>query len=270
MNVGARSLTKPTSGLVTVMRIVRFEAIAYFVILMLFWEAVIRFFEVPGYIFPAPSDIAVAMWNGFASGAYPYNLGMTMTEVLIGFVFGSLLGLFLGIAMALMPAFDRIIYPYVVAIQVVPKVAVAPLMIIWFGFGIHSKIVIVIVSCMFPVLINTITGMRTADSDRVALVRSMCGTRMQVLRYIQLPSSLPYIFAGLNTAVILAVIGAIVGEFVGARFGIGVLILQANFALDLASVFALLTLLSVAGVILNLVVRHLERRWCFWGGKATK
>jgi NitT/TauT family transport system permease protein len=176
----------------------------------------------------------------------------------------------LGVAMAILPAFDRIIYPYVVAVQIVPKVAVAPLMIIWFGLGIHSKIVIVVVSCMFPVLINVITGIRTTDSDRVALLRSLCGSRLQVLRYVQLPSSLPYIFAGLNTGIILAVIAAIVGEFVGAQSGIGVLLLQANFALDLASVFALLMILSVAGVSLNLLVRYTEARMCFWGGKSTK
>jgi NitT/TauT family transport system permease protein len=167
-------------------------------------------------------------------------------------------------------AVDRIVYPYVVAIQTVPKVAVAPLMIVWFGFGIESKVIIVAVTCMFPVLINTIVGMRATDSDRVNLVRAMCGSRMQIVRCIQLPSALPYIFAGLHTAIILAVIGAVVGEFVGAKSGIGVMILQVNFALDLAAVFALLLLLSLTGVCFNLLLRGIERRFCFWSGKATK
>jgi NitT/TauT family transport system permease protein len=248
----------------------RLEAALVFTVLMLTWEGGIRFFEVPPYIFPSPTQIANALWNGVVGGSYLRNLGITMAEILSGLTLGAGGGLLLGIAMALMPALDRVVYPYVVAIQTVPKVAVAPLMIVWFGWGIESKIIIVAVACMFPVLANTIAGMRATDSDRVNLVRAMCGSRMQVLRYIQLPSALPYIFAGLNTAVILAVIGAIVGEFVGAKLGIGVLILQANFALDLAAVFALLSLLSIAGVCLNMILRAVERRCCFWSGKATK
>lgn len=247
-----------------------FEALGYFLALILGWEAIIRFFAVPPYLFPAPSKIGVALWQGMISGIYPYNLMITMTEVLVGFAIGSSIGLLLGIAMVTIVVLDRVLYPYIVAIQTVPKVAIAPLMIVWFGFGIPSKIVIVAMACMFPVLINTISGMRATDSDRIALVRAMCGSKLQLLRFIQLPSALPYIFAGLNTAIVLAVIGAIVGEFVGSRSGIGVLILQANFALDLAAVFALLVLLSLAGICLNLTMRFLERKICFWSGKSTK
>jgi NitT/TauT family transport system permease protein len=152
----------------------------------------------------------------------------------------------------------------------VPKVAIAPLMIVWFGFGISSKIFIVALTCLFPSLVNTIAGLRAVDSDRIALITSMCGTRFQLLRYVQLPNALPYIMAGLNTGIVLAVIGAIVGEFVGAKTGIGVLILQANFGLDLASMFAVLTLIAVTGVALSFILRQVELKLCFWSGKATK
>jgi len=246
------------------------EALGYFVGLIALWEAVIRVFAVPPYLFPAPTDVFVALWRGVASGVYLTNLAITMTEVLAGFALGALAGLLLGIGIVTIPVLERVLYPYVVALQTVPKVAIAPLMIVWFGFGLQSKIFIVAMACMFPVLINTIAGMRATDSDRISLVRAMCGSEFQVLRYIRLPSALPYIFAGLNTAIVLAVISAIVGEFVGARAGIGVLILQANFALDLASVFALLVLLSSTGVALNLAFRYLERKVCFWSGKSTK
>ena len=175
-----------------------------------------------------------------------------------------------GIAMVQIPVLDRIFYPYVVGLQTVPKVAIAPLMIVWFGFGISSKIVIVSLTCVFPSLVNTIAGLRAVDSDRIALITAMCGSRAQLLRYVQLPNALPYIMAGLNTGIVLAVIGAIVGEFVGAKAGVGVLILQANFGLDLASMFAVLTLLAVTGVILSFILRQIEMRLCFWSGKATK
>lgn len=246
------------------------ESLGYFIVLVAVWEAIIRFFAIPPYLFPAPSEVFLALWRGVSSGVYLTNLAVTMTEVVAGFTLGALAGLLLGIGIVTVPVFERILYPYVVALQTVPKVAIAPLMIVWFGFGLQSKIFIVAMACMFPVLINTIAGMRATDSDRISLVRAMCGSELQVLRYIRLPSALPYIFAGLNTAIVLAVISAIVGEFVGARAGIGVLILQANFALDLASVFALLVLLSSTGVALNLGFRYLERRVCFWSGKSTK
>jgi NitT/TauT family transport system permease protein len=246
------------------------ENLFYFVALAVVWEGIVRLCDVPTYLFPAPSAIALALYHGLASGTYLRSLGVTLSEIVGGFAAGSVFGIALGIAIATIPVLNRVLYPYVVAIQTVPKVAVAPLMIIWFGFGIQSKIIIVALTCMFPVLINTISGMHATESDRIALVRAMGGSKFQLLRYIQLPSALPYIFAGLNTGIVLAVIGAIVGEFVGARSGIGVLILQANFALDIASVFALLLLLSLSGVSLNLVTRWAEKKVCFWSGKSTK
>jgi NitT/TauT family transport system permease protein len=246
------------------------EAGAYLIGLLAFWEFVVYFFVVPSYVFPAPREVVFALWNGMASGIYPYHLGVTLFEVLTGFVAGSLIGLTIGIGLVTVPFLNRVFYPYIIAIQTIPKVAIAPLMIVWFGFGIQSKIILVGMACMFPVLVNTVAGLRATESDRLALVRAMCGTPLQILRYVQLPSALPYIFAGLNTGIVLAIIGAIVGEFVGARVGIGVLILQANFALDLASVFALLAILSATGVILNMLMQMAERRICFWSGRSSK
>lgn len=246
------------------------EAFGYFAALMAVWWIVIRYFEVPAYVFPSPEGVAGALWIGLSSGQFLYHLGVTLFEVVVGFLAGSSAGLLLGIGMVTVPFLNRVLYPYVVAIQTVPKVAIAPLMIVWFGFGVQSKIILVALACMFPVLINTISGLRSTESDRLALIHAMCGTKFQTLRYVQLPSALPYIFAGLNTGIVLAIIGAIVGEFVGARVGIGVLILQANFALDLATVFALLVVLSATGIVLNSLMHLLERRICFWSGRSSK
>jgi NitT/TauT family transport system permease protein len=246
------------------------EGLTSFAILMLVIEGGIRLFNVEPYIFPAPSAIGMALYNGIASGLYLNALAVTLTEILGGFAIGSACGILLGIAMVQIPVLDRFVYPYVVALQTVPKVAIAPLMIVWFGFGISSKIIIVAMTCLFPSLVNTIAGLRAVDSDRIALIKAMCGSRAQLLRYVQLPNALPYIMAGLNTGIVLAVIGAIVGEFVGAKTGVGVLILQANFGLDLASMFAVLVLLAITGVILSFILRQIELRLCFWSGKATK
>jgi NitT/TauT family transport system permease protein len=246
------------------------ERLISITVLLLIIEGGIRGFDVPPYVFPAPSAIAVALYQGAVDGNYLQALAVTLTEVIIGFAIGSICGILLGIVMVQVPLLDRLVYPYVVGLQTVPKVAIAPLMIVWFGFGISSKIFIVAMTCLFPSLINTIAGLRAVDSDRIALITAMCGTRGQLLRYVQLPNALPYIMAGLNTGIVLAVIGAIVGEFVGAKTGIGVLILQANFGLDLASMFAVLVLIAVTGVLLSTILRVIEARLCFWSGKATK
>ena len=246
------------------------ERLVSLAILLTIIEGGIRLFDVQPYVFPAPSAIGVALYEGLANGSYLNALAVTLTEIVGGFAIGSACGILLGIAMVQVPLLDRLIYPYVVGLQTVPKVAIAPLMIVWFGFGISSKVTIVALTCLFPSLVNTIAGLRAVDSDRIALITAMCGSRAQLLRYVQLPNALPYIMAGLNTGIVLAVIGAIVGEFVGAKTGIGVLILQANFGLDLASMFAVLVLIAVTGVSLSFILRQVELRLCFWSGKATK
>jgi len=246
------------------------ERLLSLTILLLIIEGGIRYFEIPPYVFPTPSEIGVALYRGLTNGTYLYAVVITLTEIVSGFVIGSACGILLGIAMVQVPLVNRIVYPYVVGLQTVPKVAIAPLMIVWFGFGISSKIVIVAITCLFPSLVNTIAGLRAVDSDRIALITAMCGTRGQLLRYVQLPNALPYIMAGLNTGIVLAVIGAIVGEFVGSKAGLGVLILQSNFGLDLASMFAVLVILGLTGVMLSLILRLVETRLCFWSGKATK
>jgi NitT/TauT family transport system permease protein len=236
-------------------------------IFFLGWEALIRITEVSPYIFPAPSKVLNALWYDLRNPDYWRSVSVTLTEILLGFAAGSSLGIGLGTALALSPFMDRVFYPYIVAFQSIPKVAIAPLMIVWFGFGIESKLLIVALTAMFPVLVNTIAGLHSTDADRLDLLRGLCASRRQTLRYLQFPHAMPYIFAGLNTAIVFSVIGAIVGEFVGARQGLGVVILKANFALDLAGVFSSLIVLGVIGVTLNASVRAIERRVCFWSGK---
>lgn len=231
------------------------------------WEALIRVGGISSYLVPPPSAVLGSFGQDLVSPAYWTAVYVTLYEILLGFVVGSVAAIAIGVVLALSPLMDRIFYPYVVGLQTVPKVAIAPLMIVWFGFGIESKVLIVALTSMFPVLVNTIAGLRATDADRLDLLRGLCASPGQTLRYVQIPNALPYIFAGLNTAIVLAVIGAIVGEFVGARQGLGVIILQANFGLDLASVFSALIMLGVIGVLLNAAMRVIERRVCFWAGK---
>ena len=239
-------------------------SLASLVVFLVAWEALIRVGEISPYLVPAPSQVITALVQDLSSAVYWRAIYVTLFEIFLGFFAGAALGIGLGMALALSSLLDRIVYPYVVALQTVPKVAIAPLMIVWFGFGVESKVLIVALTSMFPVLVNTIAGLRSTEADRLDLLRGLCATRLQTLFYLQIPNAMPYIFAGLNTAIVLSVIGAIVGEFVGAREGLGVIILKANFALDLASVFSSLIVLGIIGVLLNAGMRMIERRVCFW------
>lgn len=235
-----------------------------FVTVVLLWEAAVWFFAVPKIVLPPPSAVAVSLWQGIYTGSYLPHTLTTLWEIVAGFLVGAVIGIVLGIMIGLSPFLERVLYPYVVAFQAVPKVAIAPILVIWFGYGIESKIVITATISFFPVLANTIVGLRAAPQDQIEMLRSSTATEWQVFRMVRLPNSLPYIFVGLDVAIIVAVIGAIVGEFVGARAGLGYLILQRNFVFDMAGVFAILIILALIGIGLHMLVVMAQRRFLFW------
>jgi NitT/TauT family transport system permease protein len=228
------------------------------------WEALVRITHVPAFLLPAPSSIAVALYRGTVTGIYAEHVGVTMTETLLGFLLGSLGGLALGTLVALSRRFDYFMSPIIVMFQAMPKVALAPLIIIWFGLGIGSKVINSALVCFFPLMINTIVGLRSAEEDRVSLMRSLAATPLQIFWMLRVPNALPYIFAGLEIAMIFALVGAIVGEFVGAQAGLGMLIQSMNFTMDVAGQFSVLLILSVIGLILNGFVAAVRRRVIFW------
>jgi NitT/TauT family transport system permease protein len=213
---------------------------------------------------PPPSAIWRSLVNGVGSGLFLSNALVTLSEALLGFAGAAVIAIALGSAIAQSRFVERVLYPYLIAIQTTPKVAVAPLFIIWFGFGITSKIIMAGIVSFFPILVNVITGLRSTDSQKIELMRSLRASRWQTFKMVKLPSALPMIFAGLHIAVIFSILGAIVGEFVGSKKGLGNLILQMNFNLDTAGVFAALVCLSTMGITLHLVMHWLQRRVVFW------
>ena len=228
------------------------------------WEALVRLFDVPAFILPTPSSIFLALYRGIASTLYLNHVGVTLTETLIGFLVGAVLAFALGIAVALSRSVEYFLYPFIVMFQAMPKVALAPLIIVWFGLGLTSKVINAALVAFFPLMVNTIVGLRSAEEDKVDLMRSLAATRWQVFWMLQLPNAMPYIFAGLEIAMIFALIGAIVAEFVGAQSGLGMLIQSMNFTMDVAGQFSVLLILSVLGLILNGMVNGVRRRVLFW------
>lgn len=242
----------------------RIAVLGLLMLLLVTWEVVIRGFGVSPLIFAKPTDIAVAMARGFHAGLYWEHLGITVLEMVSGFLIGGTLGFVLGVLISEFGRIGRLLFPYLVAIQSLPKVAVAPLIILWFGFGIESKIFVVALITFFPVLINTISGLSIVDGSRIDLMRVLLASRWQTFFYARLPSAAPTIFAGLNVAVVLALTGAIVAEFVGAQRGLGVLVLQAQTNLDTAAMFVILIFLATIGLLANLTVRRIERHVIYW------
>lgn len=239
-------------------------SLGVFVLLLLFWEFATIYFEVPHFILPRPTAIVAALYYGVSSGLFVYHFSVTAFQTLAGFFLAATVGVTIGTLVAQFRIVEKTVYPWIVALQTLPKIAIAPLIIIWAGYGVESKVIIVALVALFPILVNTIVGMKSCDQGKLDLMRSLRATRWETFRMVQLPNALPFIFAGLNVAIVLSILGSIVGEFVGSRAGLGNLILEANFQFNIAQVFAILVVLGVFGVLMSGAVRAIQKRLLFW------
>jgi NitT/TauT family transport system permease protein len=238
------------------------------------WHWSTNYLGIPSFILPKPQEVFQWLVRGFSAGfsspqSYWFHMWVTGREAFFGFVIGSTLGIVIGMALAHWSTAERVLYPYIVAFQSVPKIAIAPLLVVWFGFGIEAKIFTAAILTFFPLLVNSISGYHSVDPDRIDLARSCNASSAQIFWKIILPSSLPFIFAGLHMGVVLAFLGALVGEFVGATAGLGMLLLQYNNNMQVGGVFAILIVLGAIGFSLNLMMRWLENHFCFWARRAT-
>jgi NitT/TauT family transport system permease protein len=245
------------------------------IIIILGWEYGVQWLEVPSYILPPPSEIVVALWRGLneaitSRAGYWLHAGVTLYEVMLGFFIGSSVGLVLGTLISQIRILEATLRVYIVAIQSLPKIALAPIVVLWFGFGLTSKVVIICLLTFFPLLVTSMAGFKAVDIERLELMRSLGANVWQTFWKVRLPSALPYIFAGLDMAAVFAVVGAIVGEFVGAQRGLGTLILSMNSQMDTAGTFSVFIILALLGVFLNLMLRAVERRLLFWSGGSQR
>jgi NitT/TauT family transport system permease protein len=239
------------------------------VVFLAVWEAGLRLFDVPQFILPTPIEIIERIVTDAVTGLIFVHVEVTVLETLLGFILAAILGIGLGCAVGLVPQFERIVYPYILALQTIPKVAIAPLMIIWVGYGIQSKALTAGLIAFFPILVNVVVGLKTVEPRMLLLMRALKASRPQTFMKVRLPSMLPYLFAGLETAIIFAVIGAIVGEFIGASEGLGSLIIQRQASIDVPGVFSVLFYLSVIGIVLDAALRFAAHRYAFWSHRAA-
>ena len=228
------------------------------------WELVVRWGHYPAFTLPTPRRVAVRFLEAWREGSLQMHTLVTLREVFGGLALGLLVALVLGYALAKSRLLERILSPYIVASQAIPIVALAPLLIIWFGVGSLSKILVCALTLFFPVLINTIVGIRSVDAELQDLMHSLRASPWQAFTLLELPAALPVLFGGLKVGVTLSVIGAVVGEFVGADRGLGFLISLARGIFDTSLMFVALFTLMVIALALYLIVSLLESWLLRW------
>src|SRR5882757_3201560 len=222
------------------------------------WEAACVLLKIPAYIVPAPHRVVEKIIN---SGPLLYSHSLvSIAEILIGFVLASLCAMLCAVAMVHSRRIEAVLEPFLVVSQVIPKVALAPLFIIWFGHGILPKIIIAMLIAFFPVLVNAVVGLRSVDGEIIELMDSIAANRRQLFWRDRLPTSLPYIFPALKVAALLSVVGAMVGEFVGSDRGLGYLMVVGDVNLDTDLLFASLTVVTIFGMIVYAMIEIVERR----------
>ena len=232
-------------------------------IILLFWHYYIVFFNVPAVVLPSPWDVAAAMHS--YTQALLSESWITFLECVYGFFLAMAIGIPIAVIMTYSRLLNSMFYPLLVASQSIPKVALAPILLVWFGTGLESKLAMVFVISFFPIVVDTATGLRTTSPELLELARSLQSSRLQTFTKIQLPSALPFIFSGAKIAVTLAVIGAVIGEFIGANQGLGNLLLVANSQMNTSLAWAALIVLSALGMILYASVVLTERILMPWG-----
>jgi NitT/TauT family transport system permease protein len=226
------------------------------------WEISVRILELPSYLLPPPSEIALTMIEEMDN--ILEHSWVTAYEMILGYLLAIIIGVPLAIAITASPTFDRFITPILLFFQTTPKIALAPLFLVWFGVGTMPKVLVAFLISFFPIVIDTAVGLRSISPDMVDLARSMGATNRQIFAQFRLPTSLPYMFSGLKVAATLAVVGAVVGEFVGADKGLGYLLLVANSNLLTALMFGTIVALTAQGLILFYIIQILEHLLIPW------
>ncbi len=231
------------------------------------WELTVRAGHIKVYILPAPSVVLQRLFSDL--GFFAYHAWITFYEAVLGFAIGSLVALALAAAMAHSLAVERSLYPLALLVKVTPVVVIAPLLVIWLGFGMAPKVLVAAYIAFFPVLVNAITGFRTVNPRAMDFLRSVNASQWEVFVALRLPSATPYLFSAFRVALPLALIGAVVGEWFSAEKGLGSVVFVAIHNLDMPTIFAAIISLALTGIVLNTLLLVIERRLLFWHESAN-
>ncbi len=238
----------------------------------LFWEFSVRIFNVPEYVLPTPSSAIshLLFKQPDANYNWPLHIRTTLAEFLIGFSFTAVLGVGLAIAIVWSKHFKKLIMPMFTFINSLPIIAIAPIILLWMGYGVKTNILIAFLVSFFPVVINTMTGLVSIEEDLLDLVNYLHASKLQIFLKIRIPNSLPYIFSGLKICSTMSIVGAIVGEFIASDRGLGYIIINSQYTMDTPPIFSALIVISLAGAALYWVVALFERLLMPWAFKDQK
>lgn len=236
----------------------------FLVFLVTVWKLALWNEWVSSFVLPHPEDVIYSFVDLVFSDIIWDDTAATLWETVAGFLLGALIALGLAVPSGLWPTMRSMLHPYAIGLQVTPRIAVAPIIIAWAGFGYSSKIWIAAIIAFFPIYVNALTGILTVDEESREMFRSLGASRWQLFSRLVVPSSLPILFAGLKTAAGLALVGAVVGEFISAQRGLGVLVQQFSYQLAVADAFAVILILMFMGLLLYAVMEWLERLTVFW------
>ncbi|HLT25146.1 MAG TPA: ABC transporter permease [Zeimonas sp.] len=228
------------------------------------WHAATAWWGVPSYVIPSLPELGQSAYAGLVEGTLYGHIGFTLGSTAVGLLIGAVAGFVVGVVVAEVPALERAVYPIVAGIQSVPKVALAPLIIVYFGLGAGSKIFTVALLVFFPIFVNTVAGLKSVDVELVALFRTLSASRLHVLSQVKIPAAAPAIFSGMKIAVVVGLIGCITSEFVASMQGIGFIIKSRAGELDVSLMFVCILILSACGAGAIYLVEILERRFVFW------
>ena len=244
------------------------EPVVFFVALLVLWELLVRLTAVPSFILPPPGDLWTSLIQKLPIlGTHAW---ITFIEAFGGFAMSILLGVTFAILVVYSRHLQNTIYPLIVILYAMPKSAFAPLMVIWVGYGLFSKIAIAFLVAFFPIVVNTVVGLKEVEPELLELARINRGSALDVFRKIRLPNSLPYMFAGIKVAIVLSVTGAIVAEFVAANEGLGYLVLQANYSLDTAFALVILLILAILSLGLFWSVELIQKKLAPWSAEVRQ
>jgi NitT/TauT family transport system permease protein len=253
--VAERRRARAGSGLIRVLQ-GTWRPVAVLVAIVVVWWAVTAAGMIKPYLVPSPAKTLQIIQD--KSSYFAHNTWITTYETLLGFVIAVVIGVLSAVVMVYSSTIEKSLYPLLLFAQVIPKIAIAPLFVVWLGFGLTPKIVVAVLMAFFPIVISTVTGLKSIDPEMLQLSATMGAGAGQTFWKIRFPASLPHLFSGLKVAATMAVTGAVVGEFVGANEGLGYVILQANGNLDTPMLFAGLLIMSLVGVVLFVIVELLE------------
>ncbi|MFD0677731.1 MULTISPECIES: ABC transporter permease [unclassified Paenibacillus] len=228
------------------------------------WQAYVSVFHIPVQILPGPALFVSKFLNILTMGDMGTHIGITLYEIFIGFLIGCVLGLLFGYLLAKSVLLERLFNPYIVLVQIAPKISIAPLFLLWFGLGATSKIALVILVVFFPIMVNTIVGIRSVEKNMQDLLHILKANRWQRFWTVEIPYSLPSIMSGVKVSTTYAITGAVIGEMIGAKAGLGYLVILGSETYDINMILTAVLLLSVIGLLLYMLSNMLEKRLLRW------